>query len=68
VVEDAVQIRWNLLQIQVVFLVAVGATRGIEMLALLLLWRERGLDVTSGGDHESTSYERQVRSHRRSQL
>ena len=58
----------DLLEIKVVFFVAMGATRVVEALALCLLRGERGLDVTTGGDHQCASCERQARNHRRSQL
>ncbi len=39
--EDAMQIRRNLLQVQIIFLVAVRAANVIEMLAFSLLRRQR---------------------------
>jgi hypothetical protein len=46
----------------------VRTARVVEPFSLRLLWGERGLDVTTGGDHKYANCERQARSHRRSQL
>jgi hypothetical protein len=45
--ENSVQIRRNLLKAEIIVLVAMGATHRIEMLPFGLLWRERGLAVTT---------------------